>query len=263
MAEAMRRVSIRQGYDPAEHALVAFGGAGGQHACAIAELLEIPAAILPVDAGLLSARGLGAARLERFAQQQVLRPLSGRGEELSRALAELAASAAGQLAADGLPAGEIEIRRRLVFLRFLGQESALEIELGHDLVDEEALAAAFRSRFEQVYGYLPQRQLEVVALRVVASERQDFDGAGLRARPAQGGHRGPPLHESLPVEPFAFQEAFFGGAFRPVPCYEFEAPAGATIVGPALIFDASASLVVEAGWRAIRSPCGAWVARRG
>src|SRR5262249_1831168 len=76
MADAIRQVSLRRGFDPAEHALVAFGGAGGQHACAVADRLGISTVLIPPDAGLLSALGLGHAVLERFAEEQVLRPLA-------------------------------------------------------------------------------------------------------------------------------------------------------------------------------------------
>ncbi len=253
MAEAMRRVSIRQGYDPAEHALVAFGGAGGQHACAIADLLGIPAVILPVDAGLLSARGLGEARLERFAQRQLLQPLEGLAEQLGERLRELEDEAESRLEADGLAPAEIEIRRRLVFLRFLGQENALELELGMAPPQEGELAAAFRELFEQIYGYSPQeRPIEVVALRVAASQRR-----------AAGSEIPPPPAAKEPHPPFGHQEAFFDGAYRAIPCHDF-APAseGAYVDGPALLFDASASLVIEEGWRAVRAASGSWVATR-
>jgi len=253
MAETMRRVSIRQGYDPADHALIAFGGAGGQHACAIAELLGIEVVILPVHAGLLSARGLGAARLERFAQRQVLELLPGRGEALEETLRELAETARQELMQDGLDAEAIEIRRRLVFLRFLGQENALELELESPLVSESALEQSFRARFEGIYGYCPQgRPIEVAALRVVASQRPiPIEVAALLAT------------SGTVYEPSGEQVAFLGGNFRSVPCFDFEgAPAGASFEGPALLFDDSASLVLEPGWRATKSAAGSWVALR-
>ncbi len=86
MAEAIRHISVRKGIDPAGYSLVAFGGAGGQHACRVAELLGIGDVLLPADAGLLSAVGLGHAVVERFAQREVLRPL----DEIDGLLIELA-----------------------------------------------------------------------------------------------------------------------------------------------------------------------------
>lgn len=254
MAEAIRRVSIRQGYDPAEHALVAFGGAGGQHACALAELLDIPAVILPRDAGLLSARGLGEARLERVAQQQVLLPLEGLEAELRERLLALEKEARRALIADGLEPAAVSPGRRLVFLRFRGQENALEIELEGGLDELEArLTADFRDRFEQIYGFCPAagRPLEVVALRVFGVESRPPRPFPLPPAEAETAHR-----------PFGEQPAFFAGSFQSVPCYDFEAPPLAGIEGPALLFDDGASLALESGWRAVKSPAGSWVARR-
>ena len=92
MAEAIRHISVREGIDPAGYSLVAFGGAGGQHACRVAELLGMEEVILPGDAGLLSAMGLGHAVIERFAQREVLRPLEGIGSRIEGWLKELAIS---------------------------------------------------------------------------------------------------------------------------------------------------------------------------
>ena len=75
MAEAIRKISISKGYDPSEYALLAFGGAGGQHACNVANLLKIQSVIIPYDAGLLSAYGMGKAEIERFVNRQLLKPL--------------------------------------------------------------------------------------------------------------------------------------------------------------------------------------------
>src|SRR6185503_11703807 len=107
MAEAIREISVRQGYDPAGYALLAFGGAGGQHACAVAELLGIAAVVVPADASLLSALGLGVARLERVASQQVLRPLAEVGDELPGWLAELGEAASAEVRAQGAGADEV------------------------------------------------------------------------------------------------------------------------------------------------------------
>ena len=72
MASAIRKISVRGGYDPADHALVAFGGAGGQHACAVSEGLGMKRILFPADAGLLSAFGLEQARLEKILEEQML-----------------------------------------------------------------------------------------------------------------------------------------------------------------------------------------------
>ena len=73
--ETIKKISIGKGFAVEDYTLVAFGGAGGQHACDIAELLSIKKVIIPYNAGILSAFGIGNARIERFAQQEVLKPL--------------------------------------------------------------------------------------------------------------------------------------------------------------------------------------------
>jgi N-methylhydantoinase A/oxoprolinase/acetone carboxylase beta subunit len=128
LAEAIRHISVRKGIDPAGYSLVAFGGAGGQHACRVAELLGMEEVILPGDAGLLSAMGLGHAVIERFAQREVLRPLEGIGSRIEGWLKELEDEAADALAREGIDRGAIDRPRRIVELRYLGQDAALEIE---------------------------------------------------------------------------------------------------------------------------------------
>jgi 5-oxoprolinase (ATP-hydrolysing) len=75
MAEAVKKVSIQQGHDPKQYALVSFGGAGGQHACSLATMLGIRKIIVPYDAGLLSAYGIGEAQVERIEEKLILKPL--------------------------------------------------------------------------------------------------------------------------------------------------------------------------------------------
>ncbi|HLX10931.1 MAG TPA: hydantoinase/oxoprolinase family protein [Thermoanaerobaculia bacterium] len=149
MAEAIRGISLRRGYDPAEYALVAFGGAGPQHACAVAALLGMDTVLVPADASLLSALGLGAAVVERFAQRQVLAPLAEVAGRLDGWCEELGREAAAAVAAEGVPLAAIEVRRRIVALRFAGQESTLTV----DYHGAAGLAAAFAAAYREVYGY--------------------------------------------------------------------------------------------------------------
>ena len=123
MADAIRRISLRRGYDPRDHTLVAFGGAGGQHACQVAELLGIERIIVPVDAALLSALGLGQAVVERFVERQVLQPLDRVEESIDAELEVLAGEARRAVAAVGVPSERIVVRRRILHLRFSGQDA--------------------------------------------------------------------------------------------------------------------------------------------
>ena len=191
MAEAVRSISVRDGCDPAGYTLLAFGGAGPQHACAIAEELGIARILIPAEAGLLSAAGAAASQPERFGQRQWLRPL-GDAAWLPAVLASLEAET---LAALGHPDGAIH--QRLADLRLQGQDTSLTLAFDHP----EELAAAFHARFQQLYGYPPppHRAIEAVSIRVIA--RPPEEALIPETFPAQ-----PTL--PCPAEPTVIQDAF-------------------------------------------------------
>lgn len=235
MAEAIRGISLRRGYDPAEHALVAFGGAGAQHACAVADLLGIASVLVPADAGLLSALGLGAAVVERFAHRQVLEPLDGVRDRLPGWIAEMGEEAAAAVAAEGIAPGEVEVRRRLLNLRFAGQESSLAVELRDGGPIEDAFAAAYR----EIYGYAPEgRAIELESIRVVASSRSSRAEIPLASAPE--------LSEALP----AGTRRSWLGLWRDVAFFDrAHLRPGASFQGPALVFEAHSATVVGERWR--------------
>jgi 5-oxoprolinase (ATP-hydrolysing) len=236
MAEAIRSISLRRGYDPAGHALVAFGGAGAQHACAVAELLGIASVLVPADAGLLSALGLGAAVVERFAHRQVLEPLDLARPRLAAWLEELGREAAEAVAAEGIAMEEIAVRRRLLNLRFAGQEAVLAVEHESDATIEPAFAAAYR----EVYGYAPEgRAIELESVRVIASSRSSE--TDVQAVP-------PP--EAFGAEPTRRRRCWTGEAWGDVPFFDrARLRPGAAFTGPALVFEAHSATVVGEGWR--------------
>jgi len=240
MAEAIRRVSVRRGFDPREHVLVAFGGAGGQHACAVAEILGIDEILVPEDAGLLSAVGLGAARIERVAGQQLLAPLLEAEAELPARLEGLAAEALAFLEREGVPRSRATVARRLAFLRYAGQDESVELELEESRESWRAssLRALFEERYRELYGYLPpERQLELVALRVVARERAASPGAS------------PPAPDSLVPQAVGAHRARFGSTWRDIPVFDRETLLpGSRLAGPALVREAHGTTVVGEGW---------------
>ena len=202
MASAIRDVSTREGFDPRAHALVAFGGAGGQHACRIAELLGIEKILAPEDASLLSARGLLGARDERFAERQILRRLDGIAASDWRALwTELESRARAALTADGVPDSEIEVARRLVRMRLVGQESTLDISLSprHELGE---LEPAFERAYREVFGDSPpERAREIESIRLVAATVE----VGER-RKKKKGFRGEKSRATIPVPSRVFRQ---------------------------------------------------------
>ena len=238
MAEAIRHISVRKGIDPAGYSLVAFGGAGGQHACRVAELLRMEEVILPGDAGLLSAMGLGHAVIERFAQREVLLPLEGIGSRIEGWLKELEDEAADALAREGIDRGAIDRPRRIVELRYLGQDAALEIEPPAS----GDLRAEFERRYYALFSYRPSdRGIEVVSLRVVLrSRREEISASGDQS-----------AGELPAVSPSGFQRCYLDGEWRKVAYHEAgEFAAGVTLQGPALIQQEHSALVVTSRWRA-------------
>jgi 5-oxoprolinase (ATP-hydrolysing) len=249
MADAIRRVSLRRGYDPAEHALVAFGGAGGQHACGVAECLAIRQVVIPPEAALLSAVGMGHAVVERFVERQILQPLKASWKKVAGLMKSMAISAVDAVEATGVPRDAIQVRRRTLNLRFSGQDSSLEIEWR----PRTSIRKAFEKRYAELFGHRPgERGVELESMRVVASSLPaPHDEPG--ASPAE--HRAAPSGEC---------RSFFAGEWRTVPTYEREELApGATFDGPALIFERHSATVVEAGWQGHIDGHGAIILERG
>jgi 5-oxoprolinase (ATP-hydrolysing) len=245
MAAAVRRISLRAGYRPSDYVLVGFGGAGPQHACAVAELLEIDRVLVPADAALLSAHGLGASRIERFAEEQVLEPLDRVEEDLPRRFDRLAALAAARLEDEGLSGPDMEAGPREVFLRFAGQEETLRLrwEPTRDLL------ADFQQSYEGHYGYCPRnRRPEVESLRVVVrSKVEPMDESVL------GPSSGPAVAAAMGTQPL-----YSTGGWAEASVLERRSlVAGNRLRGPALVVEEHCVTVVERGWVGGLDPAGA------
>ncbi len=167
MADAIRKISVLEGYDPREYALLAFGGAGPQHACDVADALGIGVILAPHHAGILSAVGLQCAEPERFAERQVLRALHEVQHELPGLLEDLTRKADEGLATvSGRPTKSGLGHRRIAELRVRGQETPLQIEFE----EPASLRDAFVRHFSHLFGYSPPdaKPIELVTLRVIA-----------------------------------------------------------------------------------------------
>ncbi|WP_073059376.1 hydantoinase B/oxoprolinase family protein [Fodinibius roseus] len=234
MADAIRKISVRKGFDVREYAMVAFGGAGGQHACAIARRLGIKTVLIPEDAGLLSAHGLGSAQIEEFEESQLLKPLEEVEGQLSDRGRRMGEKASRKLQASGIAEDDIVIRRQMVSLRLAGQQTSLEIALEKG-VD---LKKAFREAYRERYGHwVPNRTVEVESMRVVASTVP----GGAEKRP-----RDLPAHTP---EPAFHKQIGFSGTNRRTPVFLRSAlKPGSRLTGPALVLDPHSTIVVEPQW---------------
>ena len=235
MANAIKQVSVQKGHDPARFALQCFGGAGGQHACLVADELGMDTVFIHPYAGVLSAYGMGLADQTALREQAVERPFEpGLLPELDALAERLAREAAASLAAGGADPGRIEVRK-LIYLRYAGTEAALPAPFGPDAAD--AFTVAHRARF----GFAtPGRQLvaETVAVEAVAPGEPVAEPT-LAAR------------EDGAPPPVDTVDLWSGGAAHRAPVFDRTAlRAGDRLPGPALVREANATTVVEPGWTA-------------
>ncbi|HRP64329.1 MAG TPA: hydantoinase B/oxoprolinase family protein, partial [Phycisphaerales bacterium] len=252
MAGAIESISLRKGYDPTDHALVSFGGAGGQHACAVASMLGMKTIIMPPDASLLSAVGLGSATIERFARKQTLLLLDDSFDELHELFDACEAEVTSEICGEGVPHADIGIRRRLAYLRLAGQDATIAVEIATDLC-ASAMRAQFEKRYADLYGHAPEnRPIEVESIGVLAAARRKF--ADTPTALAATSHQVPPDRTT---------RVRLNGAWADVPVHHrSNLKPGAQLNGPSLIFDRRSSYVLESGWSAQIDAAGAIVATR-
>jgi N-methylhydantoinase A/oxoprolinase/acetone carboxylase beta subunit len=234
MERAIRVVSVERGHDPRRFALVAFGGAGGMHACEIAAGLGMSTVLVPRYAGVLSALGMLVADVTRDYSASVLRASASlSAPDLARRFQPLVSRAVRDLAADGFGGRHRSIGRRMD-VRYVGQSH--EITVDWSSAYERAFHRAHASR----YGYAdPARPTEVVAIRVVAS--------GLTPKPPLPFTR--PRRRVRPA-PRAIRRARFAGRVWRTAFHRWEElPPGAGAVGPAVIAGGEATVVVSPGFR--------------
>ncbi|WP_010414450.1 hydantoinase B/oxoprolinase family protein [Citromicrobium sp. JLT1363] len=221
MANAIRKISVARGHDVTEYALACFGGAGGQHACKVADELGIETVLVHPLAGILSAYGIGLAPVKAIHEVSLVRPLH---DGFADALAALEEEAQAALSSQGIAPGDITLARR-ARLRFRGSDSLLTVECAQ----EDAMDAAFRVQHRQRYGYSDaEAQIMVEALSVEASGISGGLGhARVDPVETQGEASGDwPTHARSALQP------------------------GEAVAGPALIIDPGSTTVVDEGWEA-------------
>jgi 5-oxoprolinase (ATP-hydrolysing) len=234
MATAIRKISINKGYDTSEYSLISFGGAGGQHACDIAEILSINKILVPYDAGLLSAVGMGNARIERFYIKQVLKTYQHIRENLEELIRKSEDIAVELLKEEHILEENIYIREVLLYARFMGQETSLEIIYE----DPDRIPQSFRDKYEKIYGHwIENREIEIESIKVIAAEIPEKESVESGQSPAY-----------IPV-PLKYQKSWFDNAWVDVPVYIWEdLNVGADIHGPALLISKFTSLVLKKNW---------------
>ena len=236
MAQAIRGVSIAKGVDPQDYLLVCFGGAGAQHACAVASELGVREILLHPQASILSAYGIGQADFVRHAAMGFDRYLDEASPaDLEMEYHRLAEQAVTQVVAEGFTSQQIEVRRT-IDLRYRGTDAALNLDYNSQL----DLASAFESGHRRQFGYAHEgRTIEIVALRVEA--------IGKTAN-AMGVTRRLPSHLRKVDRT---THSWFAGEKHEASAWDREELSpGDTIAGPAIIAEANSTIIVEPGWRA-------------
>jgi 5-oxoprolinase (ATP-hydrolysing) len=237
MANAIKRISVARGYDVTQYTLQCFGGAGGQHACLVADALGMERVFVHPLAGVLSAYGMGLADQIAMREGSVELPLDEAGLAAAQArLAQLGEEAARELVEQGVAREAVTLQRR-VHVRYQGTDTALVVE-GSRIPDiRREFEAAYRQRFAFL---MPGRMLVIEAVSVeavAAGERHSAPQAGMTARP----------HVPRPDATVRMH----AGRWLEAGLYVRESlQAGAIVDGPAIIAEKNATTVVEPGWRA-------------
>jgi 5-oxoprolinase (ATP-hydrolysing) len=242
MAEAIKKISVQRGHDVTKYTLTVFGGAGGQHACAVADQLAMTRIFAHPLAGVLSAYGMGLADQTAMRETTVEQPLAEAAMAQARATVErLAEAAAAELGRQGVPAGRLR-RVARAHLKYEGTDTALLVEFGGAEAMRAAFEAAYRSRFSFL---MPERRLIIEAVSVEAIGAGDASDEMPAAPPPR----------PLPLRPARAVGAYFDGGWHDTPLYVREdTRPGDAIDGPAIIAERNATTLVEPGWRAEITP---------
>jgi 5-oxoprolinase (ATP-hydrolysing) len=235
MANAIKKISVQRGYDVTEYTLCSFGGAGGQHACLVADALGIKRVFIHKHAGVLSAYGMGLADLRVMRDKAVEDTLSNQlMVHLENVYAELERDGVAQMQAQIVPGQNIRVQRKLR-LRYAGSDTALLA----DYAAHERIVAAFEYVHRQRYGFVADKPIVVEALQVEVIGVQ------------------PQVHESLPASqhasaaPLATTHAIMAGERCEVGVYRRDdLPRGDNVQGPAIVIEDNSTIVIEPGWQA-------------
>ncbi|HEY8604869.1 hydantoinase B/oxoprolinase family protein [Tsuneonella suprasediminis] len=246
MAGAIRSISVARGHDVGRFALSCFGGAGGQHACLVADALGIGTVLVHPLSGVLSAYGMGLADRRAVREATLAVSLEDCADALDNATARLSDEARSELERQGIAARRIEIRGE-AHIRLAAGDSAIAVPLGDMAAMRDAFGAAHRARF----GYDTSAPLVLETLRIEA------------VAPTEHGDPLHFAHGAADAEPAAMADCYMAGELQSAPVYRREdlAP-GQQVTGPALVIDPVATLSVEPGWSARLADCGSLVLTR-
>jgi 5-oxoprolinase (ATP-hydrolysing) len=233
MANAIRRITVERGEDARDFTLCCFGGAGGQHACRIADVLSIDRIWLHPLAGVLSAYGMGLADLRVERQRSIDAPLQASSLRLlDAAVVELKAQCGRLLAEQNVPEGN-RLFRVEAGIRVRGSDTIFDLPYASMDVMKAGFAEVFSDRFGSDVG---ESELFIATLRVAATGVEQL-------------FEDPLLAEGPPPTPDSCARMWIADEWQDVPVFRREKlGAGATIPGPAIVAEANGTTVIDAGW---------------
>ncbi|MCF8471037.1 MAG: hydantoinase B/oxoprolinase family protein [Parvibaculum sp.] len=251
MANAIKKISVARGHDVTSYTLSCFGGAGGQHACLVADALSMTAIHIHPFSGLLSAYGIGLARISTSHARTMIRSFDETAlPGLRQAILELTEKARDELTAQGVAETDIAATP-ILHLRYEGSDTALQIDFsGFDRLETTAqFQVAHRARF----GFnFDEKEIIVEAIEIIAEDRSSPAAPAPRRALVTGT---PEIHDRRQVRT--------GSAWMDTPVFMREAlKPGHEIAGPALIIEPNQTIIVEPGWQAGVTPLDHIVMRR-
>jgi 5-oxoprolinase (ATP-hydrolysing) len=244
MANAIKKISVQRGYDITRYALNCFGGAGGQHACLVADALGVTKVLIHPFSSLLSAYGMGLASIRATRQQAIEEPFA---KAVLAAIAEvgrrLGEDARNEVIGQGVPAADVTVRVR-AHIRYAGTDTALVVEsftAGESAPDLAAMKSAFETAHKSRFGFVDEDKdlvVEAVSVEAIGGGRTFAE----------------PLHEltSDPLPSAAERARFYSnGAWHDAGVFlRQHLKPGHAIDGPAILIEPHQTIVVEPGWRA-------------
>jgi 5-oxoprolinase (ATP-hydrolysing) len=236
MAQAIQKISVQRGYDVTEYTLCSFGGAGGQHACMIADALGMTQIFLHPLAGVLSAYGMGLADRRELRQQSIELPLiEASRSDIRQVIQTLTVQA--QKAIAPIPDAAMQVVARL-HLRYAGTDSTLMVDCDDDFAK---MKARFEQQYQQRYGFVASSKeliISVIEVEVVLPSNVIVD-------------RATPPRRSTPLQSIGNVKMYVNQTWESVPVYQRDdLRSGDRIVAPALIVEATGTNVLDPGWTA-------------
>jgi len=247
MANAIKKISVQRGYDVTHYALNCFGGAGGQHACLVADALGMTRVLIHPFSSLLSAYGMGLADIRATREQAIELPFGAKARTaVERIAARLGKTARAEVEGQGVPDGKIKVIVR-AHIRYAGTDTALVIDAGKlagarvAVADLKKMQSSFERAHKARFGFIDRNKqlvIEAVSVEAVGGGAKFKESAGSRTRKA------------LP-EPAKRTRFFSQGEWHDAAVYTREQlRPGQKVAGAAIIIEPHQTVVVEPGWQA-------------